>query len=206
MVDETDALPGRETEIEISGIHHVNKRDMKPPFPAGLEVAYFALGCFWGAEKFFWKIDGVYVTAVGYQGGFTPNPTYEEVCTSLTGHSESVMVVFDPKIISFEKLVTMFFEGHNPTQYMGQGGDIGTQYRSAVFTNSQEQYVFTTEVLSRYNKDLQANGFGSITTEVTAPTAPIFYYAEEYHQQYLSKNVDGYCTLGGTGVSCSASI
>jgi peptide-methionine (S)-S-oxide reductase len=203
MVEEADALPGRETPLEISGIHHVNQHNMKPPFPEGLEIAYFALGCFWGAEKFFWKLDGVYVTAVGYQGGYTKNPTYEESCTAKTGHAEAVMVVFDPSIISFKQLVTKFFEGHDPTQYMGQGNDIGTEYRSAVFANSQDQYDVTLEVLNAYNQDLQSKGFGPITTEVTALPTPTFYYAEEYHQQYLSKNPNGYCSLNGTGVSCS---
>lgn len=205
MVEEDQALPGRDSPLEISGVHHVNGNSMKPPFPEGLEVAYFALGCFWGAEKFFWKIEGVYVTAVGYQGGYTKNPTYEESCTAKTGHAEAVMVVFDPTVVSFKELVTKFFEGHDPTQYMGQGNDIGTEYRSAVFPNSQSQFDTTQEVLDAYNKDLQAKGFSEITTEVTPTPAPDFYYAEEYHQQYLSKNPNGYCSLNGTGVACSLS-
>jgi len=205
MVEEVDALPGRDAPLDISGIHHVSNHEMKPPFPDGLEVTYFALGCFWGAEKFFWKIDGVYVTAVGYQGGYTLNPTYEESCTAKTGHAEAVMVVFDPNVVSFKQLVTSFFEAHDPTQYMGQGNDVGTEYRSAVFANSQGQFDTTQEVLAAYNKDLQAKGFGGITTEVTGVPAPPFYYAEEYHQQYLSKNPNGYCSLNGTGVSCSLS-
>ncbi len=205
MVEEDQALPGRDSPLEISGVHHVNGNSMKPPFPEGLEVAYFALGCFWGAEKFFRKVEGVYVTAVGYQGGYTKNATYEESCTAKTGHAEAVMVVFDPTVVSFKELVTKFFEGHDPTQYMGQGNDIGTEYRSAVFPNSQSQFDTTQEVLNAYNKDLQAKDFSEITTEVTQAPAPEFYYAEEYHQQYLSKNPNGYCSLNGTGVACSLS-
>ena len=203
MVSSEDALPGREESIKISGIHHVNQRSLFEPFPDGMEVAYFALGCFWGAEKLFWKIEGVYVTAVGYQGGYTKNPTYEESCTAMTGQAETVMVVFDPKVISYRELVTKFFEGHDPTQYMGQGNDIGTEYRSAVFPTSRDQYETTIEVMKKYNSQLIANGYGEITTEVTQLPTPPFYYAEEYHQQYLSKNPNGYCSLRGTGVSCA---
>ena len=184
MVEEDQALPGRDSPLEISGVHHVNGNSMKPPFPEGLEVAYFAFG---------------------YQGGYTKNPTYEESCTAKTGHAEAVMVVFDPTVVSFKELVTKFFEGHDPTQYMGQGNDIGTEYRSAVFPNSQSQFDTTQEVLNAYNKDLQAKDFSEITTEVTQAPAPEFYYAEEYHQQYLSKNPNGYCSLNGTGVACSLS-
>ncbi len=205
MVSETDALPGREEPLKISGIHHINGRSMVAPFPDGLHVAYFALGCFWGAEKLFWKLDGVYVTAVGYQGGYTKNPTYEESCTAKTGHAEAVMVVFDPRVISYKELVTKYFEGHDPTQFMGQGGDVGTQYRSAVFPTSHEQYVTTIEVMNAYNKNLTEDGYGEITTEVRELPTPPFYYAEEFHQQYLSKNPEGYCTLHGTGVACAIS-
>lgn len=205
MIDEHKALPGRDEPLRISGIHQVNGHSMVAPFPDGTQVTYFALGCFWGAEKLFWKIDGVYVTAVGYQGGYTKNPTYEESCTGLTGHAETVMVVFDPQIISFHQLVTIFFEGHDPTQYMGQGNDVGTEYRSAVFATSNEQYETTIEVMTRYNAKLLASGFGEVITEVVNVPTPAFYYAEEYHQQYLSKNPNGYCTLKGTGVSCAIS-
>ena len=178
---------------------------MSSPFEDGSEVAYFALGCFWGAEKLFWKIDGVLVTAVGYQGGFTKHPTYEESCTAKTGHAETVMVVFDPQVISYRELVTKFFEGHDPTQFMGQGGDIGTEYRSAIFPTSQDQLQTTIDVMKSYNEQLKQNGFGEITTEIRDLPTPPFYYAEEYHQQYLSKNPDGYCSLRGTGVSCAIS-
>lgn len=205
MVEEKDALVGRQEPMMISGIHHVNGRSMFAPFPQGMEIAYFALGCFWGAEKMFWEINGVFVTAVGYQGGYTQNPTYEESCTTMTGHAEAVMVIFDPAVITFRKLVTKFFEGHDPTQYMGQGGDVGTQYRSAVFPTSQDQYDVSIQLMGRYNKNLIEKGFSEITTEVTKMPTPPFYYAEEYHQQYLSKNPGGYCGLRGTGVSCAIS-
>lgn len=203
MVEPDKALPGRDTPLEISGIHSVNGHSMIAPFPDGMHVAYFALGCFWGAEKLFWKIDGVYVTAVGYQGGYTKNPTYEELCTALTGHAEAVMVVFDPAVLSYKELVTKFFEGHDPTQFMGQGNDIGTEYRSAVFPTSQEQYDTTIEVMNTYNKQFAEKGFGEIKTEVTTLPTPPFYYAEEFHQQYLEKNPNGYCNLRGTGVACA---
>ncbi|MFN8015909.1 MAG: peptide-methionine (S)-S-oxide reductase MsrA [Acidimicrobiia bacterium] len=202
MISPEQAIVGRDEEIAISGIHHVNGLSIKPPFPEDYEVAYFALGCFWGAEKLFWNEPGVYVTAVGYQGGYTKNPTYEETCTSMTGHSESVLVVFDPKKISYKQLVILFFEAHDPTQYMGQGNDIGTQYRSAIFAASKEQYAIAKEVETVYNNELLSKGMGEITTEIVDVPTPPFYYAEEYHQQYLSKNPNGYCSLRGTGVSC----
>lgn len=203
MVEEKDALPGRDEIIGISGIHYVNGHNMKPPFPDGMNVAYFALGCFWGAERFFWQLDGVYVTASGYQGGYTKNPTYEEVCTARTGHAEAVMVVFDPSVISYKQLVTKYFEAHNPTQYMGQGNDIGTEYRSAIWPIDDEQYEVAREVKSIYAADLSDAGYGDIATEIHDVPAPPFYYAEEYHQQYLGKNPNGYCGLRGTGVSCA---
>lgn len=202
MVEEKDALPGRDEPMMISGVHFVTGNTMVAPFPQGLEVAYFAMGCFWGAEKLFWELDGVFVTAVGYQGGYTKNPTYEESCTALTGHAEAVMVVFDPFVITYRELVTKFFEGHDPTQYMRQGGDVGTQYRSAIFPISKDQYSLAHEVMGQYNKNLIENGFSKITTEVTELPTPRFYYAEEYHQQYLAKNPGGYCGLRGTGVAC----
>jgi peptide-methionine (S)-S-oxide reductase len=205
MVDEFNALPGRDEAIIISGMHHVFGNSITGPFDDKYEIAYFALGCFWGAEKLFWQIDGVYTTAVGYQGGYTKNPTYEESCTALTGHAEAVMVVFDPSIISYRELVVKFFEGHDPTQFMGQGNDIGTEYRSAIFAKSHEQYEVAVEVAEQYNKNLVENGYGEITTEIRDVPTPPFYYAEEYHQQYLSKNPDGYCALRGTGVACAIS-
>lgn len=203
MVDKENALAGRSTPMALSGIHHVNGRSLFAPFPDGLEVVYFALGCFWGAEKLFWNIEGVYVTAVGYQGGYTPNPTWEETCTALTGHAETVMVVYDPKVISYKELVTKYFEGHDPTQFMGQGNDVGTEYRSAVFATTHEQYETTLHIMNAYNQNLSMKGFGEITTEVVDVPTPPFYYAEEFHQQYLSKNPGGYCNLRGTGVSCA---
>jgi peptide-methionine (S)-S-oxide reductase len=177
---------------------------IKPPFAEGLEQAIFGLGCFWGAERIFWQAPGVYTTAVGYAGGHTPNPTYEEVCTGLTGHSEVVLVVFDPKQTSYEELLRLFWEGHDPTQGMRQGNDIGTQYRSIVLTTSGDQAATAVASRSMYEQELRAAGHGPITTEI-APGGP-FYYAEGYHQQYLAKNPNGYCGLGGTGVSCPVGI
>jgi peptide-methionine (S)-S-oxide reductase len=204
MVDPAAALPGRATPITDPGLHAVLGTPMAPPFPDGFEQVIVGLGCFWGAERIFWQEPGVYTTAVGYAGGFTPNPTYEEVCSGRTGHTEAVLVVFDPARTSYERLLTVFFEGHDPTQGMRQGNDWGTQYRSAVYTTSPAQAATAADVAARFQKALSASGFGEITTEF-APAGP-FYYAEDYHQQYLAKNPNGYCGLGGTGVSCPVGV
>lgn len=196
-----EALPGRSEALAPAGPHHVNKRSLLPPYPAHLEIADFALGCFWGAERVFWQLPGVWVTAVGYQGGHTPNPTYEETCSGLTGHAEAVRVVFDPKQISYNQLLKTFWEAHDPTQGMRQGNDIGTQYRSAIYIHSEEQQLAAEASAKAYGAQLRAAGFGPITTEIRS--APPFYFAEEYHQQYLSKNPAGYCGLGSTGVTCA---
>ena len=196
-----EALPGRATPIPTASTHFVNGRQLKPPFPAGLAQAVFGLGCFWGAERKFWELgEGIYTTAVGYAGGHTPNPTYEEVCSGLTGHAEVVLVVFDPKQISYEQLLKVFWENHNPTQGMRQGNDVGTQYRSAIYTYSEDQMRAAEASRDAYAKALAERGMGPVTTEI-AP-APTFYFAESYHQQYLAKNPAGYCGLGGTGVVC----
>ncbi|MEY2757718.1 MAG: hypothetical protein RIR33_1496 [Pseudomonadota bacterium] len=195
-----DALPGRAAAMPVPPAHFVNGRPLKAPFPAGLEVAAFGLGCFWGAERKFWQQDGVFTTAVGYQGGLTPNPTYQEVCSGGTGHTEVVLVVFDPKATSYEKLLKVFWENHDPTQGMRQGGDIGTQYRSAIYTYSDEQKRLAETSRASYQAALKQAGLGAITTEILQ--APEFFYAEEYHQQYLAKNPGGYCGIGGTGVAC----
>ena len=195
-----EALPGRAEPMPVPDTHFVNAARLQPPWPDGLEVADFALGCFWGAERKFWQQPGVYSTAAGYQGGLTPNPTYREVCSGLTGHAEVVRVVFDPKQISYDQLLRVFFESHDPTQGMRQGNDVGTQYRSAIFTHSDAQRRAAEAARDAYAKELARAGYGPVTTEV-AP-APPFYYAEDYHQQYLAKNPGGYCGLGGTGVSC----
>jgi peptide-methionine (S)-S-oxide reductase len=194
------ALPGRDERMPVPATHHVNGARMAPPFPAGLERALFGLGCFWGAEKMFWKLPGVYTTAVGYAAGQTPNPTYREVCSGRTGHSEVVLVVFDPKRISYPDLVKAFWEGHNPTQGMRQGNDVGTQYRSGIYYFDDGQRQVAEQSRAAYQEQLTAAGYGAITTEIIP--APEFYYAEDYHQQYLAKNPGGYCGLGGTGVSC----
>lgn len=199
-----EALPGRATPMPLGNQHFVNGRPLKGPFPDGLEVAVFGLGCFWGAERKFWQQDGVWTTAVGYQGGITPNPTYQEVCTGGTGHTEVVLVVFDPKVTSYEALLKVFWENHDPTQGMRQGGDVGTQYRSAIYTLSEDQAAKAQASLEAYQAALKQAGMGQITTEVRE--APQFFYAEEYHQQYLAKNPDGYCGLGGTGVSCPTGL
>ena len=196
----SEALPGRPAPIPTSDRHHVNGHALKPPSPEGMEEAVFGLGCFWGAERKFWQTDGVWVTAAGYAGGFTPNPTYEEVCSGRTGHTEVVRVVFDPKVVSYAELLKLFFESHDPTQGMRQGGDIGTQYRSAIYTTSAAQKETAAQVRDAYEQKLRAAGYGTITTEIA--DASDFYYAEGYHQQYLSKNPGGYCGLGGSGVSC----
>ena len=195
-----DALPGRSQEIAVPAKHFVNGHPLKGPFPAGLEQAVFGLGCFWGAERKFWQAPGVYTTAVGYAGGSTPNPTYQETCSGLTGHTEAVLVVYDPRVISYDQLLKIFWESHNPTQGMRQGNDVGTQYRSAIYTLTPEQKRAAEASKAAYQKMLTAEGHGAITTEI-AEAGP-FYYAEEYHQQYLAKNPGGYCGLGGTGVSC----
>jgi peptide-methionine (S)-S-oxide reductase len=193
-----EALPGRAEPIEVLNRHFVSGHPLKPPFPAGLELALFGMGCFWGAERCFWQVSGVYTTAVGYAGGYTPNPTYEEVCTGLTGHNEVVRVVFDPKLISFEGLLQVFWTEHDPTQGMRQGNDRGTQYRSGVYTYSDVQARVAEASRDIYQRALTSAGRGRITTELLV--APEFYYAEDYHQKYLAKNPNGYCGLGGTGV------
>ena len=195
------ALPGRTEPILSATVrHYVNGNPLLPPFPANTELALFGLGCFWGAERKFWQLQGVYVTAVGYAGGYTSNPSYEEVCTGLTGHAEVVRVVFDRQVISYEALLRAFWEAHDPTQGMRQGNDVGTQYRSAIYTYSTAQQAAAEASRERYRQLLQAAGYGPVTTEIVA--ASEFYYAEEYHQQYLAKNPRGYCGLGGTGVAC----
>lgn len=199
MPSPQDALPGRTEAMQVSKLHYVNENLIVPPFPEGLEMAMFGMGCFWGAERKFWELKGVYSTAVGYAGGFTRNATYEEVCTGLTGHNEMVRVVFNPKFMSYENLLKVFWESHNPTQGMQQGNDMGTQYRSGIYTYSEEQKEIAERSKQEYQQALSAKGHGVITTEIIE--APEFYYAEDYHQQYLAKNPGGYCGLGGTGVS-----
>ncbi|WP_455220111.1 peptide-methionine (S)-S-oxide reductase MsrA [Kaarinaea lacus] len=196
-----EALPGRSTQLQVSENHFVNGNPLKPPFPESMEQAIFGLGCFWGAERKFWQLRGVYTTAVGYAAGYTPNPTYQEVCTGMTGHNEVVLVVYDPVVISYQELLKVFWEAHNPTQGMRQGNDIGTQYRSGIYYFNDEQRDIAEKILNVYQINLEQAGYKSITTEILP--APDFYYAEDYHQQYLAKNPDGYCGLGGTGVSCS---
>lgn len=196
-----EVLPGRDEKMPVPDQHHVNGNPLQPPFPDGMECAMFGMGCFWGAERKFWEAPGVYTTAVGYAGGMTPNPTYEEVCSGMTGHNEVVLVVFDPRTISYEGLLKIFWEAHNPTQGMRQGNDVGTQYRSGIYTYSDEQKAAAQSSLQMFQARLTENDFGEITSEIL--DAPEFYYAEDYHQQYLSKNPRGYCGLGGTGVSCS---
>ncbi len=195
-----DALPGRAAPIPTAKEHFVNGRPLKGPYPEGLKTAVFGLGCFWGAERVFWKLDGVYVTAVGYAGGATPNPTYQEVCSGTTGHNEVVLVVYDPKKISYDALLKAFFEAHDPTQGMRQGNDVGTQYRSGVYVADAAERQSAEKAVAMYQKELTARGYGKVTTEIV--DAPPFYFAEDYHQQYLAKNPRGYCGLGGTGVSC----
>jgi peptide-methionine (S)-S-oxide reductase len=195
-----EALPGRLETMRVPERHVVNGHSLQPPFPDGLETAMFGLGCFWGAERMFWSVDGVYTTAVGYAAGFTPNPTYEEVCTGLTGHNEVVLVVFDPKVVSDEHLLKVFWEAHDPTQGMRQGNDVGTQYRSGIYTVGPAQKAAALASREAYQAVLRAAGHRAITTEIV--DAPPFYYAEGYHQQYLAKNPGGYCGLGGTGIAC----
>jgi peptide-methionine (S)-S-oxide reductase len=199
-----EALPGRAERMPVPESHFVNKHKIVPPFPDGLSRAVFGMGCFWGAEKKFWQQPGVYSTAVGYAGGPTPNPTYREVCTGMTGHNEVVLVVFDPKATSYDALLKVFWENHDPTQGMRQGNDVGTQYRSGIYYVDEEQKRAAEASRDAFQKQLTASGFGAITTEIVA--APEFYYAEDYHQQYLAKNPDGYCGLGGTGVSCPIGV
>ena len=198
------ALPGRPNPIPTAQRHYVNGQALKGPYAEGLETAYFAMGCFWGVERIFWQVPGVVVTAVGYQQGITPNPTYEETCSGRTGHTESVMVVFDPKVVSFAGLLKLFWEGHDPTQGMRQGNDIGTQYRSGVYVTSDAQLSATEASRAAYQVELGKQGYGQITSEI-AQAGP-FYFAEDYHQQYLAKNPNGYCGIGGTGVSCPIGV
>lgn len=193
-----DALPGRAKSMQVPAHHYVNGHPLLPPYPEGLETALFGMGCFWGAERKFWQLNGVFTTAVGYAAGITPNPTYEEVCTGQTGHNEVVRVVFDPKVISYEALLKVFWENHDPTQGMRQGNDVGTQYRSGIYVYSDSQRKQAEASRDAYQPALNAKGYGGITTEIL--NAPEFYYAEEYHQQYLAKNPNGYCGLGGTKV------
>jgi peptide-methionine (S)-S-oxide reductase len=204
MVTAADALPGRTTPMPVPERHFVNGHTLTPPYPDGTERAVFGMGCFWGAERTFWRLPGVYTTAVGYAGGFTPNPTYEEVCSGLTGHAEVVLVVFDPAVISYEEVLKAFWEGHDPTQGMRQGNDVGTQYRSAIYTHGELQAKSAEATRDAFQEVLTKAGHGEITTEIRE--APAFYYAEDYHQQYLGKNPNGYCGLGGTGLSCPVGI
>jgi peptide-methionine (S)-S-oxide reductase len=200
-----DALPGRDQEMPgVSDTHFVLGTPLKPPFPDGIETALFGMGCFWGAEKGFWELDGVHTTAVGYAAGFTPNPSYEEVCSGRTGHNEVVLVAFDPAKVSYEELLRVFWEGHDPTQGMRQGNDLGTQYRSGIYVHSDAQREAAEASRERYQQALRGSGHGEITTEIL--DAPPFYYAEDYHQQYLAKVPNGYCGLGGTGVSCPVGL
>lgn len=194
-----EALPGRETKMPVPAKHFVNGNPLQPPFPEGMEMALFGLGCFWGAERKFWEMTGVYTTAVGYAAGITPNPDYKEVCTGMTGHNEVVLVVFDPAIVSYDDLLKVFWESHNPTQRMQQGNDVGTQYRSGIYVYNASQQAAALASRDRFQLRLTEKNFGEITTEILK--APQFYYAEDYHQQYLAKNPRGYCGLGGTGVS-----
>ncbi len=204
MVSSENALVGRETQVSVPSTHEALGTRLEGPFPEGLDVAYVAMGCFWGAERLFFQTPGVFTTAVGYQGGFTPNPSYEEVCSGRTGHAEAVMVVFDPSVLSYAALLSIFFEGHDPTQGYAQGNDVGTQYRSAIYATSPEQLSKAHEAAAAYNEQLALQGMGPVTTEIAL--AGPFYYAEDYHQQYLVKVPNGYCGLGGTGVSCPVGL
>jgi peptide-methionine (S)-S-oxide reductase len=204
LLPSSSTIPGRAAPMAVPARHFVNGHRLEAPFPEGMQLAQFGLGCFWGAERIFWEVPGVYSTAVGYAGGETKNPTYDEVCSGLTNHTEAVLVVFDPRKVSYEQLLKVFWESHDPTQGMRQGNDAGTQYRSAIYTYGEEQKKAALASQEVFQRALRAKGFGSITTEIEA--APAFYYAEDYHQQYLAKNPGGYCGLGGTGVSCPAGI
>ena len=204
LLPESSTLPGRAEKVQVADKHFVNGNRIVPPFPAGLELAQFGMGCFWGAEKLFWNIPGVYSTAVGFAGGATPNPTYEEVCSGFTNHMETVLVVFDPQKVSYEALLKVFWEGHDPTQGMRQGNDRGSQYRSAIYTYGESQMQAALATRDMFQAGLAAKRYGRITTEIRA--APEFYYAEDHHQQYLGKHPEGYCGLGGTGVSCPVGV
>jgi peptide-methionine (S)-S-oxide reductase len=200
MPSKSEALPGRETKMPVAPAHFVNGHPLSGPFPEGLSRGMFALGCFWGAERKFWQLPGVYTTAVGYVAGHTPNPTYREVCSGMTGHTEAVLVVFDPNVVTYEDLLRTFWESHDPTQGMRQGNDAGTQYRSGIYVFDEAQRLAAEASRDTFQRGLSRAGYGPITTEILP--APEFYYAEDYHQQYLAKNPGGYCGLGGTGVSC----
>ncbi|HYL25645.1 MAG TPA: peptide-methionine (S)-S-oxide reductase MsrA [Burkholderiales bacterium] len=204
LISPQTTLPGRDAAMSVPPKHFVNGHPLKPPFPAGLQQAVLGMGCFWGAERLFWQRPGVYTTAVGYAGGETKNPTYEEVCSGLTNHAEVVLVVFDPKVLSYDELLRVFWEGHDPTQGMRQGNDAGTQYRSTIYCYGDEQLKAAQKSKEMYQQALNQKGYGAITTEIRS--APPFYYAEDYHQQYLGKNPAGYCGLGGTGVSCPVGV
>ena len=204
MVDPADALPGREEEIPVPEVHFVNGNQLKPPFPEGMQQIMVGMGCFWGAERVFWQASGVFTTAVGYAAGFTANPSYQEVCSGFTGHNEVVLAVFDPQVTSYEKMLALFWENHNPTQGMRQGNDMGTQYRSGIYYFDDDQKVAAEASRERFSARLLDAGYGEITTEIIA--APPFYYAEDYHQQYLAKIPNGYCGLGGTGVTCPVGV
>jgi len=204
MPSAATALPGRAEAMPVPASHFVNGNPLEGPFPAGLLQALFGMGCFWGVERKFWQVEGVYTTAAGYAAGYTPNPSYQEVCTGRTGHNEVVLVVFDPAVVSYASLLKLFWEGHDPTQGMRQGNDRGTQYRSGIYYFDEEQHRQALATKAAFQGELEAAGFGAITTEILP--APEFYYAEEYHQQYLAKNPGGYCGLGGTGVSCPVGL
>jgi peptide-methionine (S)-S-oxide reductase len=204
LPDPASALPGRKAPMPVPEEHFVSGAPLKPPFPKNFETVLFGLGCFWGAERIFWQTRGVYSTSVGYAAGYTPNPTYEEVCSGMTGHNEVVLVNFDPTEVSFEELLKRFWEGHNPTQGMRQGNDVGTQYRSGIYTTTHAQKIVAKASKTMYQSALKTAGYGEITTEIL--DAPEFFYAEEYHQQYLAKNPAGYCGLGGTGVRCTEGL
>jgi peptide-methionine (S)-S-oxide reductase len=204
MPTPAEALPGRSQKMPVPAAHHVNGAPLMAPFPPGLEQAMFGLGCFWGAERKFWQLPGVFTTAVGYAAGVTPNPTYREVCTGMTGHNEVVLVVFDPARVAYEDLLRTFWENHDPTQGMRQGNDVGTQYRSGIYTYGDAQRQAAERSRDSYQQDLMKAGYGRITTEILP--APEFYYAEDYHQQYLAKNPGGYCGIGGTGVACQVGL
>ncbi|MGE5690371.1 MAG: peptide-methionine (S)-S-oxide reductase MsrA [Pseudomonadota bacterium] len=204
LVSAAEALPGRDEPMRVPDRHEVLGTPLRPPFPAGLEQAVVAMGCFWGAERLFWQLPGVYTTAVGYAGGFTPNPTYEETCSGRTGHTEAVLVVFDPERVGYQEILRTFWEGHDPTQGFRQGNDVGTQYRSALYWTTPEQRAAALASRDAYAARLREAGHGEITTELG--TAPAFFYAEPYHQQYLAKNPNGYCGIGGTGVSCPVGL
>lgn len=204
MPHATEALPGRDEPMQVQNRHYVNNNPIQPPFPEGLELALFGLGCFWGAERCFWQQEGVFSTAVGYAAGLTPNPNYQEVCSGMTGHNEVVRVVYDPAVVSYSELLKIFWESHDPTQGMRQGNDVGTQYRSGIYTADEKQKRMAGASRKMYQDALRTRGKGDITTEIL--DAPVFYYAEDYHQQYLAKNPGGYCGLGGTGIECPSNV